>query len=1540
MANNKLKNIITKKITGIVGMILTFAIVIGAVLFNSNLTIAADSLPGIESIRNEITADTNAYRILEIVPNAEASEFGFLVGGQEPLNATDLYNSTTGEWIGWQEYLALHTEDTALDEESERSTKLEAWLNSNSDYINNGSASPDKPMYYLPYVEVDESYEGSDKRVLEGGNISLYSFFVSNGDMTSKGWNVKFSLQDDNVTVDEALAADKPYYMVKEATPLSVTDLTTSVCPYPLHWYVYLTEDDGTTYQSGMTVQALKDAYANSEIADDRVPKYHILKFKLFTALDGAPNLYEIEVDTAVYLQSNAPYITEDGTSIGKGHNLVQPSKNIYYKGGFYSNEYFKQHSLDIDVNKVSDYNVEVVSKTATDLVNMSRDDLNSFLETVDFIYINPGNATHKYDYSSYDLDEEALELIFEKICNEKTPCIVDYALRQQAIDEPGTAFSDTKIHALAVMLMQANYRGILSGGEFTADLSIINTLVGSVVSTNNHNFVNENVMVINSTVTGNDLHDNYHTTKYTNEVVASAYADVLAEIEIENMYREADQAAGYKALSTDIYKSTVVRYIMHFTSQRQTERKTVVNVLEIQPGMVKHKDNSTSTGDFNELTPDTIRNWMGVGKNVTVNIKTVTTNEFVGRIEDINSKYDLIYIGADVYKLWHDNSGDTQYRDTSMNKMIYTNIGDMKKVKAHFAGLLDTDYISGSNRKKVNQEIEARYNGNDISADKHNDLVDYVKGTYPVVIADKLCKNEKEPSSTTVDNCTYLYSFLEKHLSQPNVFRVSDVSGGKNSKFKFYVNRGKLSIGTKVLASEESSVTSGTPFVVPGTIDSSDSTNGKVTYISKENGKYYLKYKFTITNNGAVYNSTRYTAALYLDSNADGKFSEEFEEIPDITLTHVASGKNVSNGQLVAGEQYILTRQVPDSYSGLLTWKVEVTQSNNEFIRDSVIGYTKLYDPTRGPVTIKVLHVHKDSGSYLNLETGIGNGPYNTGTQSILSTLVWGGNYGGVTYEGIDSEYKFEFTSIPNKAFNKSFETGYLYKMNQHGNIYNTNQKFNLMDYDMFILGFYDSYSVLGTSSEDISNNAVNGSGGIKEFIDSGKSVLFAHDTTSFTAIAPDKLSTTEVQDYNGSWIKVYKGSFNCAVWAYSLNKNIRDMVGLDAYGVSLDTKDGINYARIHSGVALKSTDSDTTLFNALTNKLDDKGHYTIGLKALAYKPGSKRKETVPETQGLNYNWMQMWPSTASWNTARYRLDTGAYTVVSEADRVNEGQITTYPYYLPETIKTAPTHAQYYTLDLNADDDGDKETDLVVWYTLGGGNQYDYSPKDVVNNYYIYNKGNITYTGIGHSHNTTTVDEGKLFVNTMVAAYNAALKEPEVTIYESEENLVPTTSFYEYGDVDNKVAFRENTQRMFFSINDLNVIRGTKSATAEYYVALDEDLVVTGTTYTANGVTYPVFTDPAGKKYLQLTSLKTYTSAGAEVASNNLACGQVYYVDIPTSVFDITGVSGQNVNIFMIASKTVLQKRGAITGKITVVETARTYNTAEFIHVELFPLD
>ena len=90
-------------------------------------------------------------------------------------------------------------------------------------------------------------------------------------------------------------------------------------------------------------------------------------------------------------------------------------------------------------------------------------------------------------------------------------------------------------------------------------------------------------------------------------------------------------------------------------------------------------------------------------------------------------------------------------------------------------------------------------------------------------------------------------------------------------------------------------------------------------------------------------------------------------------------------------------------------------------------------------------------------------------------------------------------------------------------------------------------------------------------------------------------------------------------------------------------------------------------------------------------------------------------------------------------ATQVNEGQITQYPYQISknEQLEISNTHYQWLQPNMELDRNGDGKNDIVVWYCISGvaggnykdTNIYNITPNDVVNNYYIYTMGNVTYS-------------------------------------------------------------------------------------------------------------------------------------------------------------------------------------------------------------------
>ena len=684
MFKEKLKKIIGKKSTGIIVSILTVGVVFGAIFSCSNVTLAADSLPGIVDIRNNIASSDTPYNILEIVPDKDSAEIGFLIGGEEPL----YFDGTTNSWLDWREYLAVHTEDMT---DVQREAFVSGLVTSNSSYI--GYTSSDaKPLWYQTYDEVPEGTTGAN--VIYGGYTQSHGMLIPNvvGGSGSdyitalSGWNPKFTATEGNYTYDSLVNSLTPYYVVRFVEPITdQTKLDTLAASATKSTYYLYTADASyggtdTKYVYACTVAELKALNdANLADGDDTnnidLTQYCLLQMgELLTSDYGSgvyPVVYEVNDSDFTAMTTEAPYALVDTALDAKGHTILTPNKNIYYTGGFTSNEWFKQYVLDIEADECENYHIDVTVATPGEVNAMSDVELDKF----DFIYLNAGTTQHgsgTFNYvagdSTKDLTQDAVKMIFERICNNKIPCITDYAIVLNGYTQ---GQSNSMIYALSCMLMQDDYRGILNA-DGTLDVTKItvghaNSKVSewytniSSVSINNYNYVNENIMVINTTDASNKLTDNFHTTPYSGATVSLAYQEVIDEIITENLYRTSDQTSGYLPLDDDIYKSSVVRYIINFVGAREVINKTYVNVLEIQPGMVAHKNNSSTDTDGNELTPAKVRTWLGVGTNVQVNIKTVTTNEFVGRIEDINSEYDLIYIGADIYKL-NNNGTDTVY--------------------------------------------------------------------------------------------------------------------------------------------------------------------------------------------------------------------------------------------------------------------------------------------------------------------------------------------------------------------------------------------------------------------------------------------------------------------------------------------------------------------------------------------------------------------------------------------------------------------------------------------------------------------------------------------------------------------------------------------------------------------------------------------------------------------------------------------------------------------------------------------------------------
>ncbi len=533
-------------------------------------------------------------------------------------------------------------------------------------------------------------------------------------------------------------------------------------------------------------------------------------------------------------------------------------------------------------------------------------------------------------------------------------------------------------------------------------------------------------------------------------------------------------------------------------------------------------------------------------------------------------------------------------------------------------------------------------------------------------------------------------------------------------------------------------------------------------TLVKNENSDTFtMKWHLQIVNatEPDVQNDT-YTVHLYLDSNGDGLFNED-EEINNLTVTNdtgtiSSNGKSFENSDGSAPAKtfnlkcdldtqhapvYTISRDIPTGVHGVIPWKLMVESNGETGFHASETGYSYFRSDKKDQ--IKVLQIRSDGGN--------------------------GADLSNINDQKIKKIQDFDITIHTVRP--KSGISG----------IVNGGKKFNewkyedLNKYDMIICGFGDSWG-------DLDNNGANL---LARYIDDGRPLMVAHDTASFNNMRWDLRNQRQYVGGLSAW-----NSF----W---FNDILRDKVKLDIYGVSN------RYSYNEAGVKVKNDgiqiggqkykgkyynnqygisyyDDPTYLYNSgvvaqgneIPNKTILRTIQNAGYR-VAYKPGygvwddstkssttdsklvSSKFKSVNNTQGFT-NFLIDWVRNKDGN--KY----GGLSTTTQVEQVNKGQLTTYPFDVntknfggtDDKLKNsnymtiAQTHFQYYQLNMDADK-------IVCWYTLANGDQgrYAYSPQDVVNQYYIFSCGNITYTGAGHSNNMSD-DETNLFINTMIAAY------------------------------------------------------------------------------------------------------------------------------------------------------------------------------------------
>ena len=779
--------------------------------------------------------------------------------------------------------------------------------------------------------------------------------------------------------------------------------------------------------------------------------------------------------------------------------------------------------------------------------------------------------------------------------------------------------------------------------------------------------------------------------------------------------------------------------------------------------------------------------------RNVTVD--TMTATEFVGHREDIASKYDLIYIGDYTENRINfiNGSGNLLYSHVGAAVSAESNMnigsGDEQFNLAKLLGQLNNEWdssfvSSGGYTKRMApasgySESGAGYyrgSGNDITSQECKKLKDFVKSGYPVVIGDGLVSgsgDKRKVNTDKVDAASYYYEFLTDALKYDNTVTKTEATNGRLSSFFVNLSKPVIHFAENGRPPE--------PVRANDTVSGNESNTGN---IDKE-----LKYVFTVENDSdAAPASSTYDCKLYIDLNFDGVYSSKevqnnYMTIADSSgnvLSQVSYGKNDQRYQLKIGQQYTVTRKIPSDYYKLITWKLVLTSNDNTYIHTSETGYAKQDNPSNVKQTINVLQIIPDKGGNWRLAQ-------DTSLKNRLARDV--------------SDFNINIEEITVSNFAKLADV-----------------KAKLDTKQMLIIGFDDAYQNIPNDKGQVE--------AILAFIKSGKSVIFSHDTTSFQnftySITYPKIAKTGYPEGNSyydlprdNWLQNRNPD-----WGISLNSILRSVVGMDRYGITSTepiTENMTVSQLLKQGHELNSSEVS---FKDLMKMAGD----------VAYKTGDPgRSESYAQTQGYTYKLLN-------------KINLGGRATTNTAVKINDGAITQYPYKVGAnkatddgSINISTTHGQYYQLALEQDYDingrSDGETDVVVWYCLGG-NSYADSPNDVRNNYYYYSKGNVIYTGSGHSTVGKNEDEVQLFINSIVAAANVTAVQPEIN-FVKELNPAAATESARYYMTDqskwtqNEGNTLEKDMDFYINVKDYNMVSADLSdedlskqkMTVEFYI-------------------------------------------------------------------------------------------------------------------------
>ncbi|MDD3173934.1 MAG: DUF5057 domain-containing protein [Herbinix sp.] len=378
--------------------------------------------------------------------------------------------------------------------------------------------------------------------------------------------------------------------------------------------------------------------------------------------------------------------------------------------------------------------------------------------------------------------------------------------------------------------------------------------------------------------------------------------------------------------------------------------------------------------------------------------ITNMTSAEFNSSILDVNTHYDMIYIGGGIGRFNRTVLKDSKGKDVkdSSGNLVYTTV-------------FNNDLLNGSTYNRGDKIITSQgtmnYVGNDITTGKKTELQKFLSAGFPIVF-----ENSVYTLSSVVKSDTNLYSFIQaaKGTTPPsNVLNYAN-----------YVN---TSTQKQFIANLVSAFEIVRPMI--RIIQPTLSTDSKFNYLYVDTTTKKLNIEFAILPKGLTANNAiKYNAYLYMDYNEDGIFSET--EKLNAVPTDGSSSRGLTESKFKA---YLYSYDM-SKYNGVYQWQVKVVRQytnaagvlQDTEIRSEITGYAACTNRQEIDILQITDNPQTDTTAY-NIEDVVNN----TSSSSLIRKY---GGFGNVMiFDDVEAgklkDYDLKFTTMSVEEFLQLYE-------------------------------------------------------------------------------------------------------------------------------------------------------------------------------------------------------------------------------------------------------------------------------------------------------------------------------------------------------------------------------------------------------------------------------------------------------------------------------------------------------------------------------------